>query len=143
MDTVSTPSGTWERLDDKGWQLSPATLAIADPKLGWVQPAYGTNVVDFDNGSLHGGLRSLRGPGGLVVLRGIIKASGAIAAGETLATLAVGQRPGVKVVFTTLFSSGSTVRVQVGVDGALVAPSQAFALNDWLNLNGIIYIAEG
>lgn len=143
MDTMTTPSGTWERLGDKSWRPSQPTMTDTSPRLGWVQPAYGTNAVDYDSGSTYGGLRSLRGPGGLVVLRGLLKASGAISAGATLATMPVGQRPGVTVVFGAWFSSGAMIRIQIDTAGVLTAPSQAFALNDWVTLSGITYTAEG
>jgi hypothetical protein len=73
----------------------------------------------------------------MVVLKGLIKRTGAITSGETIGVLPLGYRPSEQLLFQTSTNSNVASRIDVTTDGRIVV-----TLGDpgWLALDGINFI---
>lgn len=107
------------------------------PGEGFTSPTYGTGW-----GTVSGSPGFRRNEGGEVTSRGKIQQT-ASTANTTLFTYPVGYRPGQAMTFRLPYQGAAgDVEVDVNTNGTVVINS-AFALNNWVSLAGISFLAEG
>ena len=139
MTEQMTASGRWVQQPDGGWQRAMDPSDLRPRAVGWRTPALGTNVTDYDTSTFFG--PRFRREGNLVVLRGLMKATGAIASAGVLFTLPAGFRPAHQMIFPVQWAWGQT-RMDINTVGQAFLQGQALALNDWVSFNGITFTAE-
>jgi hypothetical protein len=117
-------------------ELSISSLATRDivPDAAWTPFAYVNSWVDYSAPYSPAGSRKLSSR--LVVLRGLVMSGTA----ATIATLPVGHRPGIQLLFGAQTNPNVMCRIDISPAGTI---SHIGGNAGWISLNGITFMAEG
>jgi hypothetical protein len=127
-------SGQRGNPDYRAVLLPELTALGADTDTGWSSFAYVNSWADYPPPFSPAGYRKLSS--GLVVLRGLVQGGTA----ASIATLPVGYRPGVQLLFGAQTSPNNVLcRVDIETGGVI---SHTGGNNNWISLNGISFLAE-
>ena len=101
----------------------------------WATPLQLNNWSDY--GSTYSGAAYTKTREGIVVLRGLIKRSGAAIGGEVLFQLPAGYRPNLRQIYTTMTNPNVASRIDVDADGSVRIQSGS---GGYLSLDGIKFV---
>ena len=108
----------------------------------WATPTLGS-VVDYGFG--FGGPRYFKDALGIVHMKGVLKATATITSLGTLFTLPVGFRPAETLVFQVACGIGFSnldKRLDIETTGLAYLNGTALAVNDWVSIASVSYLAE-
>lgn len=108
---------------------------------GWLDTGvYGTNWTNYSAVDATYAFAFRKLPSGLVLLRGLVRKTAALALPEVMVTLPVGYRPANNALIYATSSAAGIAEVRLRNDGALLLGGGGSAT--WTSLAGIVFYAE-